>query len=130
MKKKLLIIEDDDLIRDLYKRQLELADFEIDAYSNGKDGIAAAQKHPYSMILLDVMLPEMNGIEILQKLKQDPATKAMPVLFLSNLGQDAVINEGIALGAIGYLVKVSLTPNQLVEEIKKRLAAEESKKKA
>lgn len=127
MKKKLLIIEDDDLIRDLYKRQLDLADFETHAYSNGKEGIEAARANHFDMVLLDVMLPHMNGIEILKVLKGDPKTKEMPVLFLSNLGQETVINEGVSLGAIGYLVKVSLTPNQLVEEVKKRLEEIESK---
>lgn len=123
-----MIIEDDDLIRDLYKRQLDLADFDTYAFSNGKDGIEAAHANQFDLVLLDVMLPHMNGIEILKVLKSDPKTKDTPVLFLSNLGQETVINEGVSLGAIGYLVKVSLTPNQLVEEVKKYIADIESKK--
>ncbi len=121
MKKKLLLIEDDDLIRDLYKRQLEKADLEVNAYSNAEDGIAAAGSSTYDLILLDMMLPHTNGLEVLKKLKADDKTKDFPVMFLSNMGQDVVVKEGLELGAIGYLVKVSLTPSQLVEEVKKVL---------
>lgn len=121
MTKKVLLIEDDEFIRDLYKRQLDIGDLFTYAFSNGKDGLEAAQKNQYDVILLDIMLPGMNGLDVLRNLKQNDATKNIPVIMLTNLGQDAVIKEGFTLGAIGYLIKASFTPDQVVQEVKKIL---------
>ncbi len=122
-KKKLLLIEDEDFIRELYARQLRLAGFEVDPMPNGNDGLAASKKADYDMVLLDIMLPDINGLEVLKKIKEDPQTQKMRVVLLTNLGQDSVQKEGASLGAVGYLIKASYTPNQIVEEIKKLIAA-------
>lgn len=122
MNKKLLLVEDEEYIRDLYKRQLDLAGLMTDAFGMGKDGLAAAEKNPYDLILLDIMLPDINGLQILQKIKQNPSAKSTPVVLLTNLGQDAVIKQGFELGADGYLVKAAYTPDQIVQEIKNILA--------
>ncbi len=121
MTKKVLLIEDDEFIRDLYKRQLDIGGFFTYAFSNGNDGLKAAQENRYDLILLDIMLPGMNGLDILRNIRQNDATKNTPVIMLSNLGQDAVIKEGFTLGAIGYLIKASFTPDQIVQEINKLL---------
>jgi DNA-binding response OmpR family regulator len=118
MAKKVLLIEDDEFIRDLYKRQLDIGGFFTYAFSNGNDGLKAAQENRYDLILLDIMLPGMNGLDILRNIRQNDATKNTPVIMLSNLGQDEVIKEGFALGAIGYLIKASFTPDQIVQEVK------------
>jgi len=117
MPKKVLLIEDDEFIRELYKRQLDLGGFFTYAFSNGDDGLKAVLENKYDLILLDIMLPGMNGLDILRNIKQNDATKNIPVIMLSNLGQDAVIKEGFAVGAIGYLIKASFTPDQIVREI-------------
>lgn len=122
MNKKLLLVEDEEYIRDLYKRQLDLAGLMTDAFGMGKDGLAASEKNAYDLILLDIMLPDINGLQILQKIKQNPASKNTPVVLLTNLGQDAVIKQGFELGADGYLVKAAYTPDQIVQEIKNILA--------
>lgn len=119
---KLLLVEDEEYIRDLYKRQLDLAGLMTDAFGMGNDGLAAAEKNAYDLILLDIMLPDINGLQILQKIKQNPISKATPVVLLTNLGQDAVIKQGFELGADGYLVKAAYTPDQIVQEIKNILA--------
>ena len=121
-KKKILLIEDEDFIRDLYKRQIGLAGFDIDAFPNGKSGLDSARQTKYDLVLLDIMLPDLNGLEILKELKQNEQTKNFPVILLTNLGQDSVQKEGAALGASGYLIKASYTPNQIVEEVKKILS--------
>lgn len=118
MNKRILLIEDEEYIRDLYKRQLELSGFVTDAFGNGKDGLSAAEKNTYDLILLDIMLPDVNGLQILQTLRQNPMTKLVPCVLLTNLGQDAVIKQGFELGADGYLVKAAYTPDQIVQEIK------------
>lgn len=122
MNKKLLLVEDEEYIRDLYKRQLDLAGLMTDAFGLGNEGLAAAEKNPYDLILLDIMLPDINGLQILQKIKQNPMSKNTPVVLLTNLGQDAVIKQGFELGADGYLVKAAYTPDQIVQEIKNIMA--------
>lgn len=114
---KLLIIEDEDFIRDLYKRQFEKAGFQIDAFGKGQEGLASALKNPYDLLLLDIMLPDINGIEILKQVKQSEAAKNIPVVMLTNLGQDNVIKEGFKFGAVGYLIKAAYTPDQVVKEV-------------
>lgn len=126
MNKKILLVEDEEYIRDLYKRQLELEGLSTDAFGVGQDGLAAVSKNKYDLILLDIMLPDINGLQILQKLKQNEASKNIPVVLLTNLGQDAVIKQGFELGAEGYLVKTAYTPNQIVQEIKNILAKKEA----
>ena len=121
-KKQLLLVEDDLLIRELYKRQMELSDLSTDAFDNGIDAIAAAQKKIYDLILLDIMMPKMNGLEVLKILKGDEKTKSMPVYLLTNLGQDSILQEGMKLGAAGFLIKASYTPAELIVEVKKVLA--------
>lgn len=118
MVKKVLLIEDDEFIRDLYKRQLDIGGFFTYAFSDGNDGLKAAQENRYDLILLDIMLPGMNGLDILRSIRQNDTTKNTPVIMLSNLGQDAVIKEGFTLGAIGYLIKASFTPDQIVQEVR------------
>ncbi len=121
---RIILVEDEDSIRDLYKRQLDLAGFATDAFANGKGGLdALAQpQNKYLIALLDIMLPDINGLQILKEIKQNPAIKNMPVILLTNLGQDVIIKEGFELGAEGYLIKASYTPDQIVQELKNFLA--------
>lgn len=124
---KLLLIEDEDFIRDLYKRQLDLSGFETDTAANGKEGMTLISKNSYDMLLLDIMLPDTNGLEILKFVKTNSKNKDATVVMLTNLGQDAIIEEGFKLGAEGYLIKASLTPNQVVEEIKNIMKNKQAK---
>ncbi len=119
-----MLIEDEDFIRDLYKRQLELAGMPTDAFGLGNEGLNAAHQAPseYELVLLDIMLPDTNGLQILKDLKQNNATKPIPVILLTNLSQDMLIKEGFELGAEGYLVKAAYTPAQIVQEVKNILA--------
>lgn len=119
--KQILLIEDDMLIRELYSRQLILSGLQTDAFDNGIDGIAAAQHKHYDLILLDIMMPRMNGLDVLKALKGDERTKNMPVLFLTNLGQDSILQEGAKLGTIGFLIKASYTPTEIIDRIKEIL---------
>lgn len=118
MNQKILLIEDEDYIRELYKRQLDLEGFSTDACANGKDGLTALSQAHYDLILLDIMLPDINGLQILKQVKLNATTKDIPVVLLTNLGQDVVIKEGFELGAEGYLIKASYTPAQIVQEVK------------
>lgn len=121
MDKKILLIEDEDFIRDLYKRQLELAGFSVDACASGREGLAALKTTLYSLVLLDIMLPQMNGLDILREAKKDEKTKNVPIVLLTNLGQESVKQEGFALGAKDYIIKATQTPDQIVAKIKELL---------
>ena len=127
MAKKILLIEDEDFIRDLYKRQFEKAGYVVEGFGKGKEGLASALANTYDILLLDIMLPDINGIDILKQIKQNPSSKNLPVVMLTNLGQDSVIKEGFTLGAEGYLIKASFTPDQIVSEVANILAQQEAK---
>ncbi len=122
--KKILLIEDEEFIRDLYKRQLNLANLSVDAAANWKEGLELLNKTSYVLILLDIMLPSTNGIEILKQIKENAKTKDIPVVLLTNLGQDEVMKEAFRLGAKAYIIKALHTPDEIVEKIKKFLAGD------
>lgn len=119
---KILLVEDEDFIRQLYKRQFEKAGYVIEDFANGKDGVAAGLKNQYDLILLDIMLPDVNGIDILKQIKENQTVGKTPVVMLTNLGQDDVIKEGFKFGATGYLIKAAYTPDQVVQEVTNILA--------
>ncbi|MBI2036556.1 response regulator [Candidatus Microgenomates bacterium] len=119
--KKILLIEDEEFIRDLYQRQLNLAGIKTDAAENGKEGLALLGKNFYSLILLDIMLPSVNGLDILKQIKANEKTKDIPVVLLTNLGQDEIMKEGFRLGAKAYIVKALHTPDEIVKKIKEFL---------
>lgn len=118
MNKRLILIEDDDLIRELYKDEFTAAGFTIEAYPNGQDGLEALEMHQYDLLLLDIMLPDTNGLEVLKKVKQLPNNKDILVVLLTNLGQDSIIKEGFKLGADAYLIKLAYNPDQIVKEVR------------
>lgn len=115
---KILLIEDEDYIRDLYKRQLDQAGLATDGVATGGEGLSALKGKKYDLVLLDIMLPDLNGLEVLKKVKEDSSTKDTRVVLLTNLGQDSIIKEGFTSGAEGYLLKAAETPDQIVAEVK------------
>lgn len=123
---KVLLVEDEEFIRDLFKRQLDLSGFTTDAFGTGQDGLNAIAKNAYDLVLLDIMLPDINGLQILQNIRSNDATKTVAVVLLTNLGQDAVIKQGFELGADGYLVKAAYTPDQIVQEVKNIMQKKQS----
>ena len=118
--KKLLLIEDEFYIRDLYKEILEHAGFEVDLASDGKEGLERSKLIP-NLILLDIMLPKLNGLDVLKFIKGDPTTAQIPVLLITNLGQEDVIKEAFRLGAAGYLLKINLEADDLINLVNKYL---------
>lgn len=118
---KFLLIEDDDSIRELYLDEFKRSGFEIDGFATGKEGLASLGQKQYDVVLLDIMLPDTNGLEVLKQIKQNPASKNIKVVLLTNLAQDLIIKQGFELGAVGYLIKLSYNPEQVVEEVKRLL---------
>lgn len=117
MKKKILLVEDDLFIRDLYERTLSLSGFETILAIDGEEGIAKARSKKPDLILLDIMMPKKNGIDVLKDLKADSSTKDIPVFLLTNLGQESILKEAFSLGARGYLLKARMLPRDVVAHI-------------
>lgn len=119
--KKILLVEDEDFIRDLYVRQLTKAGFQVKSAPDGQSGLNILKSESFDLLLLDIMLPGMNGLQLLREFKtQNPNSKMITIL-LTNLGQEAVIKEGFELGAQAYLIKASYTPDQVVNEVRNAL---------
>lgn len=117
MAKKLLLVEDEEFISFIYKRQFEISGYEVDTARDGLMGISQIKNSHYDLILLDIMLPGMNGIDILKAAKSDPATKDTPVIMLTNLAQEDIIQEAFKLGAVAYWIKADTNPAEIVQKI-------------
>jgi DNA-binding response OmpR family regulator len=119
---KVLIVEDDRYISKMYEFKLQLDGMEVEVAENGRIGVEKIKEFKPNIMLLDILMPEMDGFEVLKIVKGDPETKDIPVLILSNLGQEDHIQKGMQLGAVGFIVKSQYTPAKVVEKIKEVLA--------
>lgn len=119
---KILIVEDDRYISKMYQLKLSLDGFDVQLSENGRLGIAKAKEFLPDIVLTDILMPEMDGFDVIKGLKEDPATKNIPILIMSNLGQEDHIQKGLDLGAIGYIVKSQYNPQEVVDKIKEVLA--------
>lgn len=120
------MVEDEAFIADLYARQLTLAGFTVKVAHDGLAGLKQLESETFDLLLLDIMLPGINGLELLKQWRAKSPKSTMPVLLLTNLGQDSVIKEGFDLGAQGYLIKASYTPDQVVNEVKNALQGKQA----
>lgn len=113
--KKILLIEDEHDICNLYALHLEKAGFDVTRAYDGVTGISEYEKGDFDVILLDIILPDISGLEVLKKMRPDD--KVAKIIMLTNLTADKTINEAYDNGADGYLLKATLTKDSLVEEI-------------
>jgi len=118
---KILIVEDDKFLRELMVRKLSQENFQITEAVDGEEGVKKIKEVIPDMVLLDLILPGIDGFEVLAKIKEDPTTASVPVIILSNLGQREDVERGMNLGAIDYLVKAHFTPNEIIDKIKVNL---------
>lgn len=113
----ILLIEDDTFVHDLYKEAFQKNNYRIIGAFDGEEGLKLARKETYDLILLDIMLPKINGVELLKRIREFPKTKTVPVILLTNLGQESVIKEALRIGANGYLLKARFLPGQVVKKV-------------
>jgi len=116
--KKVLIIEDEETISGMYKTSMEKAGYAVVLANNGDDGLAMAKAEKPDLVLLDIMMPKMDGFAVLEKIKLENNIKNTPVIMLTNLGQEEDKEKGRKLGAADYWVKADFTPAQVNEKIK------------
>lgn len=121
MPKTILIIEDDKFLRDLIARKLTEEGFEISEAVNGEEGIKKIKEGKPDLVLLDLILPGIDGFEVLRKIKEEPQLARIPVIILSNLGQKEDVEKGMKLGASDYLIKAHFTPAEIIQKIKTAL---------
>lgn len=117
-KKLILIIEDDKFFQTLVSKKLTNEGFNVLAASDSREALKILEENKPALIVLDLILPLLSGFEILSVLKKDEKTKDIPVLILSNLGQKEEVEKAIALGAVGFMIKVNFTPEEIVRKIK------------
>ena len=121
-KKSILLVEDDEVLLEMYSLKLTSEGYDVWTALNGKEGLAVLEKQGSpALILLDVMMPVMDGFAMLERVKAEQKWKSIPVVLLSNLGQKEDIEQGKRLGAVDYLVKAKLIPAQVVEKVKEIL---------
>jgi DNA-binding response OmpR family regulator len=115
--KKVLVIEDDEFLRSLTAKRLEKEGYGVLAAVDGESGLAMAGDQSPNLILLDLLLPGLNGFEVLQKLKAASETKKIPVIVFSNLGQHDDIEKARNLGADDFLIKANFTLDDVINKI-------------
>lgn len=120
---KIAIIEDDGVIRQMYRMKFEGEGFEVEVAENGRDGVALVQHMKPDIILLDMHMPEMDGATALHKIRGEKWGKDIPVIVLTNLGEEESPKSLRALGISGYIVKADFTPRQVVARVKDALGS-------
>jgi len=118
MFKKILLIEDDKFLRELMNKKLITLGYDVVTAADGESGLVMIKETKPDVVLLDLILPGINGFEVLEKAKQDPEIAAIPIVILSNLGQGEDIEKGLSLGAKDFLVKAHFTPQEIVNKLK------------
>lgn len=123
MAKTILIVEDDPLMSRMYQKIFTFEKYEVHTASNGEDGLEKARKLRPTVMLLDIMMPKMNGLQVLEKLKSDPDTKDIPIVMLTNLAGEKDAETALMKGAVKYIVKSEHDPKQVVKMVKEIIAA-------
>jgi DNA-binding response OmpR family regulator len=116
-----LLVEEDAFLANIYKTKFEMEDFKVTVADNGETGLMTAEKKKPDIILLDILLPKMDGFVVLEKLKASDKTKNIPVILLTDLGQKEDVEKGLSLGAEDYLIKAHFKPAETVDKVKKVL---------
>lgn len=118
---KIAIIEDDSVISQMYRMKFEADNFDVQVANNGRDGVTLAEQFLPDIILLDLQMPVMNGVDALREIRKSDWGKNIPVLILTNLGEEEAPKDIKALGIHSYIVKADLTPRQVAERVKEAL---------
>lgn len=121
---KIAIIEDDPVIRQMYLMKFEAAGFSVETAENGKEGVKLVEKFAPDLILLDISMPIMSGDEALAEIRSKNWGRDVPVMILTNLGEEEAPKNLRSLGVSSYIVKADLTPRQVVDRVKKTLDLE------
>src|SRR3989344_4802885 len=114
---KILIVEDDPLMLRMYQKIFTLEQYEVDIATNGEEALDKVHAGKPTLILLDIMMPKLNGLQVLDKLKSDPDTKTIPVIMLTNLASEKDAENALLKGAVKYIVKSQYEPKAVVDMV-------------
>ncbi|RJO59530.1 response regulator [Candidatus Parcubacteria bacterium] len=117
-KKVVALIEDDAMIADMYKAKFSKAGFDIQNALDGATGLELIKRVKPDIILLDIIMPKLDGFQVLRQLRAEPEFKKIPVVMLTNLGQEEDVKKGQELGATDYFIKTNFTPSAIVDKVK------------
>ncbi len=117
-KTKVLMVDDDEFLLDMYSVKFKENGFEIDVARSGGEALDKIAKAKYDIMLLDIIMPMLDGFEVLARMKRERIAADMPVVVFSNLGQKEDIERGMSLGAKDYIIKAHFTPSEVVEKVK------------
>ena len=120
-KAKVLLVEDDMFLANIYQKKFELEGFKLIWAEDGEKALRLARREGPQAVLLDILLPKLDGLVVLSRLKADAATTAIPIIMLSNLGQKDEVDKALKLGAVDYLVKAHFKPSEVVAKVEKVL---------
>lgn len=118
---KIAIIEDDPVISQMYRMKFETDGFDVRLASNGRVGVELVKSFSPDIVLLDIQMPEMNGAEALSEIRRHDWGKTVPVIVLTNLGEEEAPSEMRSLGIHSYIVKANMTPRQVVVSVKEAI---------
>src|SRR6266581_614195 len=119
---KVLIVEDDPLMSRMYQKIFTFEKYEVEMAGDGEEALAKIPAANPTIVLLDVMMPKMNGLQVLEKLKADPATKHIPVVMLTNLAGQQDAETALSKGAVKYIVKSEHEPKEVADMVKEIIA--------
>lgn len=114
---KVLLIEDDAFLAEIYQKKFEMEGFKVSIASNGEKGLADIKKKKPDVVLLEVLLPKLDGFAVLEAAKANSATKNIPIILLTSLGQKDDVQRGLAAGAADYLIKTHFQPSEIVDKV-------------
>lgn len=118
MAKKILVVEDDKFLRELIVKKLLGEGYDTVEAVDGEEGVKKIKEEKPDLVLLDLILPGIDGFGVLSQIREDPSVSSTPVIILSNLGQKDDVERGLKLGAVDYLIKAHFTPGEIIEKIK------------
>ena len=121
MAKTILVVEDDKFLRELISRKLTGEDFDVLEAVDGEEGIKKIKEGKPDLVLLDLILPGIDGFEFLAKAREDPETSSIPIIILSNLGQREEVDKGLKLGAKDWLIKTEFNPQEVIDKVVKQI---------
>lgn len=127
MKQNILIVEDDNILQEMYCEKFEMDGFKVEKAATGREGLENLEKNVPDIILLDILMPDMNGLEMLKEMKKNRDHRNIPVILLTNLGESKIDMDSelsFALGIKDYLIKTKHTPDDVVKRVRQILKLE------
>ncbi len=121
MSKKILLVEDEEIMIDLLQRKLTREGYKVSVAKDGEEGLQAMREAEPDIVLLDIVMPKMSGLEVLEEMNNDQKLKKIPVIIISNSGQPVELDRAQRLGAKDWLIKTQFDPKEVIDKVVKQI---------